>query len=52
MGADLFYFQAHGLLQQIPEAAFARQPDRYSKQMIDVLLHGMLAQPAEGRVKS
>jgi TetR/AcrR family transcriptional regulator len=51
MGADLFYFQAHGLLQQIPEAGFARQPERYSKQMIDVLLHGMLAQPAEGRVK-
>jgi TetR/AcrR family transcriptional regulator len=52
MGADLFFFQAHGLLQQIPEAGFARQPETYSKQMIDVLLHGMLADPAGGRGKS
>jgi TetR/AcrR family transcriptional regulator len=50
MGADLFYFQAHGLLQQIPEAGFARHPGRYSKQMIDVLLNGMLAAPAAGSV--
>ena len=49
MGADLFYFQAHGLLQQIPEAGFARHPGRYSKQMIDVLLNGMLAEPSAGR---
>lgn len=49
MGADLFYFQAHGLLQQIPEAGFARHPESYSKQMIDVLLNGMLASPSEGR---
>lgn len=49
MGADLFYFQAHGLLQQIPEAGFARDPGRYSKQMVDVLLNGMLAGGAEGR---
>ncbi len=52
MGADLFYFQAHGLLEQIPEAGFARQPDRYSRQMIDVLLHGMLTQPGVGRSAS
>ena len=52
MGADLFFFQAHGLLQQIPEAGFARQPETYSRQMIDVLLHGMLAMPAKGRGKS
>jgi len=50
MGADLFYFQAHGLLQQIPEAGFALQPDRYSKQMVDVLLNGMLSHPGQGRV--
>jgi len=46
MGSDLFYFQAHALLRQIPEAGFVRQPSQYSRQMIDVLLHGMLAQPA------
>ena len=48
MGSDLFYFQAHGLLQQIPEAGFVRQPSRYSKQMIDVLLNGMLANAGKG----
>jgi TetR/AcrR family transcriptional regulator len=49
MGADLFYFQAHGLLQQIPEARFAGDPGRYSKQMVDVLLNGMLSNPGKGR---
>jgi len=43
LGADIFYFQAQGLLRQIPEAAFARHPGQYSKQMTDVLLNGMLA---------
>ena len=52
MGADLFYFQAHGLLQQIPEAGFAQHPGRYSKQMIDVLLNGMLTEPSTGRAAS
>ena len=52
MGADLFYFQAHGLLQQIPEASFAQHPGRYSKQMIDVLLNGMLTEPSAGRAAS
>ena len=42
VGGDLFYFQAHRVLQQIPEAGFAREPGRYSRQMIDILLHGML----------
>lgn len=49
MGSDLFYFQAYGLLQQIPEAGFVSNPGQYSRQMIDVLLNGMLAQPADGR---
>ena len=49
MGADLFYFQVQGLLKQIPEAGFIREPGRYSQQMIDVLLNGMVARPSEGR---
>lgn len=49
MGADLFYFQVHGLLQQIPEAAYIRDPGHYSQQMTDVLLNGMLAAPRAGR---
>jgi len=50
MGSDLFYFQAHGLLQQIPEAGFVRNPGQYSKQMIDVLLNGMLTHSAGGSI--
>ena len=49
MGADLFYFQVQGLLKQIPEAGFIREPGRDSQQMIDVLLNGMVARPSEGR---
>jgi TetR/AcrR family transcriptional regulator len=49
MGADLFYFQVHGLLRQIPEADFVRDPGHYSQQMTDVLLNGMLAESAGGR---
>jgi len=48
MGADLFYFQAHGVLRQIPEAGFARHPGTYSRQMTDILLRGMLAGPSAG----
>jgi TetR/AcrR family transcriptional regulator len=49
MGCDLFYFQAHGLLRQIPEAGFARNPEAYSKGMADVLLNGMVARADTGR---
>jgi TetR/AcrR family transcriptional regulator len=52
MGADLFYFQIHGLLAQIPEAVFIREPGRYSRQMTDVLLNGMLAGRAAGRAEA
>ena len=52
MGADLFYFQVHGLLRQIPEAAYIRDPGHYSQQMTDVLLNGMLAAPGGGRAAS
>ena len=51
MGADLFYFQIHGLLRQIPEAAFIREPGHYSRQMTDVLLNGMLAAGGTGRAE-
>lgn len=51
MGADLFYFQIHGLLRQIPEAAFVREPGHYSRQMTDVLLNGMLAAGGPGRAE-
>lgn len=48
IGADLFYFQAQGLLRQIPQAGFAREPARYAQQMSDILLRGMLATGGQG----
>ena len=51
LGGDLFYFQSHDLLKQLPGAAIASDPDRYSKGMMDVILNGMLIPgPAEGEV--
>ena len=42
MGANVFFFQAQGVLQQIPEAGFAQDPSAYNRQMADVMLSGML----------
>ena len=47
MGGDLFYFQSHGLLKQLPEAAFAQNYQSYSREMMDVILNGMLV-PEQG----
>jgi len=43
MGADVFFFQARDVMKHIPQAGFAQQPARFSKQMIDVMLNGMLS---------
>ena len=42
MGANLFFFQAQGMLRQIPEAGFAKDSAGYNRQMADVMLNGML----------
>jgi len=42
IGADLFFFQASGVLQHLPQAGFAGNPGQFSKQMVDVMLNGML----------
>jgi len=42
MGGDLFYFQSHGLLKHMPEAGFAQDYGDYSREMMDVILNGML----------
>jgi TetR/AcrR family transcriptional regulator len=42
MGANLFFFQAQGVLKQIPEAGFAKDSAAYNRQMADVMLNGML----------
>jgi TetR/AcrR family transcriptional regulator len=43
MGANVFFFQAQGVLQQIPEAGFAHDSSAYNRQMADVMLSGMLS---------
>lgn len=43
MGADVFFFQARGILGHFPEAGFAGRPGLFSRQMVDVMLNGMLA---------
>jgi len=43
IGADVFYFQARGTLKHLPRAKFAEDPLRFSNQMVDVMLNGMLA---------
>ena len=42
MGANLFFFQAQGMLRQIPEAGFARDSTGFNRQMADVMLNGMM----------
>lgn len=42
MGANIFCFQAQSLLKHLPDTGFATNRDRYSKEMTDVILNGML----------
>lgn len=42
IGADVFFFQAGGILNHLPQAEFAQNPSRFSQQMVEVMLHGML----------
>ncbi len=42
MGANLFFFQAQGMLRQIPEAGFAKDSTGFNRQMADVMLNGMM----------
>ena len=48
MGANVFFFQSHGILKHFPEAGFARETDSFSDGMVDILLNGMVSKP--GRV--
>ncbi len=43
IGADVFFFQARGILRHLPQAGFASDLPRFSAQMVDVMLNGMLA---------
>ena len=44
MGANLFFFQAQGMLQLIPEAGFAKDSTGFNRQMVEIMLNGMLNQ--------
>ncbi len=46
-GANVFFFQAQGILKHFPEAGFALQADGFSDGMVDVLLNGMLNKSGE-----
>jgi TetR/AcrR family transcriptional regulator len=48
MGADVFFFQAQGMLRHFPEAAFAGNTTRFSEGMMEILLHGMLSDGGAG----
>lgn len=45
LGSDLMYFQFQDVMKHIPGAAFARDRANYSRQMTDVFLNGMRANP-------
>jgi TetR/AcrR family transcriptional regulator len=49
LGSDLFYFQTHDLEQYPPLDKYARPPERFSEEMMDIVLHGMLVQPSQRR---
>jgi len=42
IGADVFFFQARGVLKHLPQAKFASDPPRFTAQMAEVMLNGML----------
>ena len=42
MGADVFFFQARDMLRQLPPVKFAAHPPRFSKEMVEVMLRGMM----------
>ena len=44
MGANLFFFQSQGMLRLIPEAGFAKDSTGFNRQMVDVMLNGMLCE--------
>ena len=51
LGADLFYFQAYKMLTVFPDVDYALDRDRYSEEMMNIILDGMLVQPDKGNQK-
>ena len=51
LGADLIYFQAYKMLKVFPDVGHALDRDRYSEEMMNIILDGMLVQPGKGSTK-
>lgn len=45
VGANVFYFQSQHILRHFPAVTFGDDPDEYSSKLMDLLLHGILADP-------
>lgn len=46
IGASVFFFQSREVLRHFPDVDFARDPSRYSRMLVDLLLNGMAAAEA------
>lgn len=47
IGANMFFLQARNMLRHLPDADCARDSERYSTLLADILLRGMLPKPNE-----
>ena len=41
IGANVFFFESHEILRHFPDVDFAHAPGRYSRMLVDLLLHGI-----------
>lgn len=46
IGANVFFFQSQDVLRHFPDVDFAHDPSRYSRMLLELLLHGMAADVA------
>ena len=51
VGANIFFFQARNVFRHFPEVTFADDPMRYSRMVVDVLLHGLLTPRFAKKIK-
>jgi len=49
LGANVFFFEAREVLRHFPEISFARDPERYSTLLADILLRGILPPSSPNR---
>jgi len=42
IGANVFFFESREVLRHFPDVTFTQQPERYSRMLADILLHGVL----------